>query len=145
MTDLIVERTIAAPADAVFAWLTDPRHLTAAPLALRAGWAGGTAGPGVGAVREVWALGLWAREEIIAWDPPHGYEYRITRAVPAIEHREGAVVLTPVNGGTHVRWISDFTIPLAGGGKPMELLMGRLLPGSFAAILDACSRDLESS
>ncbi|MFT4200453.1 SRPBCC family protein [Gordonia sp. (in: high G+C Gram-positive bacteria)] len=142
MPHLIVERTIAAPIDAVFAWLTDPAHLTAAPLALRAGWARGTDGPGVGAVREVLALGLWAREEIVAWDPPHRYDYSITKAVPAIDHREGSVTLTPVDGGTRVRWIADFTIPLVGGGRPMGALMGRLLPGSFAAILDACERDL---
>jgi len=141
---MVIERTIEAPPEQVFLWLSDPQNLTAAPLAVKAGWAQGTTEPGVGAVREVWALGLWAREEFLAYDPPHGYEYRITKSVPAIDHREGAVTLTPVDDGTHVRWASDYSHPLSGGGKAMEALTSRLLPGSFEAILTACARDLEA-
>ncbi|MFT3714946.1 MAG: SRPBCC family protein [Gordonia sp. (in: high G+C Gram-positive bacteria)] len=144
MAELIIERTIAATPDRVFAWLTDPSHLTAAPLAVKAGWAGGTTAPGVGAVREVFALGLWAREQITAYDPPHRYDYRIVTSVPAIDHQDGSVTLTPTPDGTHVRWVSVYSHPRSGGGKPMEALTSRLLPGSFDAILNACAADLES-
>ncbi|GAB08204.1 hypothetical protein GOARA_004_00440 [Gordonia araii NBRC 100433] len=142
MANLVIERVIAAPPETVFAWLTEPTNLTAAPLAVRARWAAGTDGPGVGAVREVFAVGLWAREEIIAFDPPHRYDYRITKSIPAIDHQDGSVTLTPVDGGTHVRWVSEYTHPASGGGAVMEALTSRLLPGSFEAILDACTESL---
>lgn len=54
----------------VFDWLADPANLTAAPLALRAGYAKGWSEVGVGAVREVRGVGVWFREEITASDAP---------------------------------------------------------------------------
>lgn len=142
MVELTVERTIAAPADEVYAWLIDPANLTRAPLALTARW---TSGNGeAGSVREVLALGLWAREKIVAADPPHHYEYLILTSVPAIDHRGGTITLTAGDDGTTaVRWTSDYTHPARGGGKPMAAITSRLLPRSFAAVLAACAHDLE--
>src|ERR1700741_3735689 len=95
MVQLHVERTIAAPPERTFKWLTEPANLTTAPLFLRACWAKGFSGPSVGASREVTAVGAWLREEITAYDPPRSYSYLVVRSVPAVEHEGGTLTFTP--------------------------------------------------
>jgi uncharacterized protein YndB with AHSA1/START domain len=144
MVKIHVERTIGASPERVFSWLADPVNLTAAPLVLRAGWANASPGPGVGALREATATGMWFREEITAYDPPRGYSYRIVRSVPAFDHKGGTLTLTPSGDGTDVSWVTTYTHPAHGGGKAMEAMTSRLLPWSFRAILARCARVLES-
>jgi uncharacterized protein YndB with AHSA1/START domain len=95
MVTLHVERTIAAPPEAVFAWLADPANLIVAPMVVRTGWAKNSAAPGVGAVRAVVATGMWFREEITAYDPPRSYSYRIVQSVPAFYQHGGTLTFTP--------------------------------------------------
>jgi uncharacterized protein YndB with AHSA1/START domain len=143
MVTLHVERTITAPPERVFDWLADPTNLTAAPLALRAGFAKGSSGPGTGAMRQVTGLGMWFREEITAYDPPHSYSYRIVRSFPAFDHEGGALTFSPSGDGTHVEWVSTYTHPARAGGKAMEVVSSRLLRWSFLAILAGCAKALE--
>ena len=143
VVQLHVERTIAASPERVFDWLTDPANLTAAPMALKAGWAKGSPGPGVGAVREMTAVGTRFREEITAYDPPRSYSYRIVRAFPAIDHEGGTLTFTPSGEGTHVDWVSTYTHPARAGSKAMEAVSSRLLRSSFVAILAGCAKALE--
>ena len=143
MVQIHVERTIAAPPEQVFSWLAEPVNLAAAPLLLRAAWVKGVSEPGVGAVREAVATGMWFREEITAYDPPRSYSYLIVSSVPAFDHEGGTLTFTPAPGGTHVDWDSRYTHPLRGGGRAMEVLTSRLLPLNFSAILQGCAEALE--
>jgi uncharacterized protein YndB with AHSA1/START domain len=143
MVHLHVERTIAASPQRVFAWLADPVNLTAAPLALKAGYAKDSPGPGAGALREVIGAGLWFREEITAFDAPRSYSYLILRSVPGMKHDGGTLTLTPQGDGTHVDWVSSYSHPARWGGKAMEAISSRLLRSSFSAILAACAKALE--
>lgn len=143
MVTLQVERTIAAPPERVFAWLADPANLIVAPMVLRTGWAKDSAAPGLGAIRDVVATGMWFREEITAYDPPHSYSYRIMRAVPAFKDHVGTLTFTPSGGGTHVDWTISYTHPIRGGGTAMEAVSSRLLPWNFTAILAGCAKALE--
>lgn len=143
MVTLQVERTIAAPPERVFAWLADPANLIVAPMVLRTGWAKDSAAPGLGAIRDVVATGMWFREEITAYDPPHSYSYRIMRAVPAFKGHAGTLTFTPSGGGTHVDWTISYTHPIRGGGTAMEAVSSRLLPWNFTAILAGCAKALE--
>jgi hypothetical protein len=111
---------------------------------LKAGWAKGSSGPGVGAVREVIPLGTRFREEITAYDRPRSYSYLIVRSFPPFNHEGGTLTFTPSGEGTHVDWLSNYTHPAYAGGKPMEAVSRRLLRSSFLAILAACSKALES-
>jgi len=104
MVKIHVERTIGASPERVFSWLADPANLTAAPLILRARWAKTSPDPGVGALREATATGMWLREEITAYDPPRGYSYRIVRSFPAFDHEGGNLTLTPSGDDTDVSW-----------------------------------------
>ena len=143
MVTLQVERTIAAPPERVFAWLADPANLIVAPMVLRTGWAKDSAAPGLGAIRDVVATGMWFREEITAYDPPRSYSYRIMRAVPAFKDHTGTLTFTPSGGGTHVDWTISYTHPIRGGGTAMEAVSSRLLPWNFTAILAGCAKALE--
>jgi uncharacterized protein YndB with AHSA1/START domain len=144
MVQLHVERTIAAPPERVFDWLTDPVNLASAPLALKAGWAKGSSGPGVGAQRTVLGAGTWFREEITAYDPPRSYSYLIIRSIPVFDHDGGTLTCTPSNGGTHVDWVSSYTHPARWGGKATEAVSSRVLRSSFLAILAGCAKSLET-
>jgi uncharacterized protein YndB with AHSA1/START domain len=143
MVKIHLERTIAAPAERVFSWLFDPGSLTAAPLVFRANWAKNSSHPGVGAIREVTAAGMWFREEITQYDPPHSYSYRIVRSFPALDHEGGTLTFTSRDGGTHVNWVTEYAHPARGGGKAMEALTSRLFPWSFRIVLDRCASALE--
>jgi uncharacterized protein YndB with AHSA1/START domain len=143
MAELHVERTIAAPPQQVFDWLADPAGLTSPPLVIRAGWAKGTTAPGVGALREVLAVGSWFREEITAYDPPHGYSYLIVRSIPPFDHDGGTLTFTPSGSGTHVDWVSTYTHPLRAGGRFMESVSAPILRSSFNAVLAGCAKALE--
>lgn len=139
MVQLHVERTIAAPQDRVFDWLADPASLTAAPLVLKATWEGGAAAPRAGAVRTVLGLGMWFREEITAYQPPHEYSYLILKSFPAFEHDGGTLTFTPIGDQTRVDWVTSYTHPRWTGGKAFEKVSTPLLRMSFEAVLEGCA------
>jgi len=146
MVEIHLERNIDAPQEQVFDWLTDPVNLASAPLALRAGYAKDSPGPGKGALREVTGVGTWFREQITAYDRPHSYSYLILKSFPPFDHEGGTLTFTASgvdSGGTHVDWLSHYTHPAWAGGKLLEALSYRLLCASFTAILDACASSLE--
>jgi uncharacterized protein YndB with AHSA1/START domain len=143
MVELYVERTIAAPPQAVFDWLADPVNLTAAPLALRAGFVKGTSAAAAGARRWVVGAGMWFEEEITAFDPPRSYSYLILRSLPPFDHEGGTLTLTPAGDGTHVGWRTVYGHPVYAGGKVLEAVSFRLLRSSFSAVLAGCAKALE--
>jgi uncharacterized protein YndB with AHSA1/START domain len=144
MVQVHVERTIAASPERVFDWLADPASLTAAPLFLKAGWAKGSSGPGVGALREVTGVGMRFHEQITAYDAPRSYSYLAVRSFPASEHEGGTLTCTPSGDATHVDWVSTYTVPARGGGKVIEVVTLPLIRSTFRAILAGCAKALES-
>jgi uncharacterized protein YndB with AHSA1/START domain len=144
MVQVHVERTIAASPQRVFDWLVDPSNLTTSPLVLKAGWAKGSSGPGVGALREVTGVGAWFREEITAYNAPQSYSYLILRSFPPSDHEGGTLTFTPSGDGTHVDWVSGYTLPARAGGKVMEAVSSPLMRTIFRTILDGCAKALES-
>jgi hypothetical protein len=143
VVQLHVERTIAASPERVFDWLTDPANVAAAPLTLKAGYAKGSPGPGVGAVRRVIGVGTLTREVVTAYDAPRSYSYRMLRSFPAYDHEGGTLTFTPSDGGTHVDWVTTYTHPTRAGGKLLEAVTSRLLRSSLLAILAGCAKALE--
>jgi uncharacterized protein YndB with AHSA1/START domain len=143
MVRLHVERTIAALPERVFDWLANPANLTASPMILKAGWAKGSSGPGVGALREITGVGAWFREEITAYDAPHSYSYLILRSFPPSNHEGGTLTFTPSGDGTHVDWVTTYTIPARAGGKMMERASTPLMRSIFRGILAGCAKGLE--
>jgi Polyketide cyclase / dehydrase and lipid transport len=144
MVEIHVEKTIAAPVEQVFDWLADPTHLAAAPLAIKAGYAKGSSGPGAGSVREVIGVGLWLREKITAYDRPCSYSYLVVRSLPQGNHEGGTLTFTASDNGTHVDWRTSYSYPARAGGKLMEAMSSVVFRSSFRAILAACAKALES-
>ena len=143
MVEIHVKRTIAARIHEVFDWLVDPTNLTAAPLALRAGFVKNTSRADVGAQRWLIGLGMGFREEFTAYDPPYSYSYRITRAFPPFDHEGGTMTFTETAEGTHVDWRSVYSHPIYAGGPLTAAISAPLLRSSFRAILNCCAEALE--
>ncbi|MBW2396765.1 MAG: SRPBCC family protein [Deltaproteobacteria bacterium] len=97
-----------APIDLVFERITDHEAMN--------DWPGigacrlvkeGTPRNGLGAVREVKARGLGLLEEVVHYEPPFRYDYKITKGLP-VDHL-GSVRLSPTEGGVELSWEVQMT------------------------------------
>ncbi|MEY9947915.1 SRPBCC family protein [Kitasatospora sp. GAS1066B] len=145
METMTVERTIHAPIDDVFAWLTTTTNYTTSPLVLRCRLTrrGQGAPYGVGAVRShLWLIG-WFRERITHYDPPYATEYVVDRSLPPSRHELGRMTFTEVDGGTRVRWTTraEISVPLLGAALT-RLVARPIITHTFANILAAADTAL---
>jgi len=62
--------------------------------------------------------------EVVAFDPPHKYEYELISGHPFRSYH-GVTTLTPTDQGTLVRWHVDFRPRLPGSGWALQLMIGR--------------------
>jgi hypothetical protein len=70
---------------------------------------------GVGAIHRFRTKMLVTREEVIAFDAPARFEYRLLSGLPLRDYR-AEVVLTPERGGTAIVWRSRFLPGIPGSG-----------------------------
>lgn len=126
MVNIEVIRTLDAPIGDVFAMLTDHanykqfRGIIDSELTRE----GRSEMNGLGAQRRIQAKGVTFFEDVVGFERPTLFEYRIVKMTPPIlKHLLGRVELTDNNGKTDVRWVSEskVRIPLLGGflGKRM--------------------------
>ncbi|MEU2512277.1 SRPBCC family protein [Streptomyces syringium] len=145
METMIVERTIDAPIDDVFAWLTTTTNYTASPLVLRCRLTrrGETAPYGLGAVRShLWMIG-WFRERISHYDPPYATEYVVERSLPPARHEVGRMTFTETDGGTRVCWTTRAEIPVPLIGSFLTRRVARpIIMRTFGNILAAADAAL---
>lgn len=118
MASFTFERQVAAPPETVFAVLTE-HHLYAEITPMRKSVLereGEPAPNGVGAIRVLTSVGPPLREEVIAYEPPHRFSYKLLSGAPVRDH-VGTVELTPRDGGTKVVYAvhTTPTLPLVGG------------------------------
>jgi len=118
MASFTFERRIAASPQTVFAVLTE-HHLYAAITPIRKSVLEREGDPppnGVGAVRVLTSLGPPLREEVIAYEPPDRFAYKLLSGAPVRGH-VGTVELQADGEGTRmvyaVRTVP--TLPLVGG------------------------------
>jgi len=126
------EATSSAAPDAVFALLADATVWKdwAGPLIRDSFWEReGTPPPGgVGAIKRLGAKPVYSREETVEYDPPKRYSYTILSGQPVRSYRAD-VDLTPVDGGTHIRWAGRFEPKIPGTGPFMRWYLGRIIAG----------------
>jgi uncharacterized protein YndB with AHSA1/START domain len=106
MTEFTLTRTTTASIETVFDALTDHRAIADYVWAVRRSTLDreGTPAPnGVGAVRRLEALGPAIVEEIIEYQRPTGYAYKMVSGAPVRDH-VGTVALREVGTGTEVSW-----------------------------------------
>lgn len=117
MASFTFERQVAAPVETVFAALTE-HHLYAEITPMRKSTLEREGDPppnGVGAIRVLTSLGPPLREEVIAYEPPGRFSYKLLDGAPVRDH-VGTVELTPQDGGTRVVYAvkTTPTLPLVG-------------------------------
>ncbi|MGH3950446.1 MAG: SRPBCC family protein, partial [Pseudonocardiaceae bacterium] len=139
MVSLTVQRTIAAPPEAVFDWLVDANNLKHGRVVLRVRRTRDGAGSvwGKGARRVVTSIGGWFREDITEYERPHRYGYFIVKTIPPMRHYGGSITVTPVDAGSHVSWQSSYDLPAITGGRFAAPLTKRMFVMTFGQILRA--------
>jgi uncharacterized protein YndB with AHSA1/START domain len=119
-----------APPDRVFDLLADATTWSQwlHPLVTVANWeVEGTPPPGgVGAIRRVGRPPLFAREQIVASDPPHQLSYTILSGQP-VRNYLADVSLTPDGPGTRITWRGTFEPVIPGTGPALAVMYHRLL------------------
>lgn len=118
MASFRFERDVAAPPETVFAVLTEHhRYAEITPMRKSVLEREGDPAPnGVGAIRVLTAVGPPLREEVVAYEPPHRFSYKLLSGAPVRDH-VGTIELTPQEGGTRVVYAVRTipTLPLVGG------------------------------
>jgi len=128
-------RDVAAPPETIFAVLTE-HHLYAEITPLRKSVLEREGDPppnGVGAIRVLTAVGPPLREQVVAYEPPHRFSYKLLSGLPVRDH-VGTVELTPrEDSGTRVVYAVRTipTLPLVGAAivAVLKLGVGQLLDG----------------
>jgi uncharacterized protein YndB with AHSA1/START domain len=117
MASFTYTREVAAPPATVFEVLTDHRgYAKITPLRKAELEREGEPAPnGVGAIRVLAAVGPPLREEVVAYEPPSRFSYKLLSGLPVRDHL-GTVELSPSNGGTRMVYAvrTTPTVPLVG-------------------------------
>jgi uncharacterized protein YndB with AHSA1/START domain len=139
MTEFTLTRTTTAPIETVFDALTNHRAIADYVWAVRRSTLDreGTPAPnGVGAVRRLEALGPAIVEEIIEYQRPTGYAYKMVSGAPVRDH-VGTVALREVGTGTEVSWHLRSTPKIPGFdwllSPVLKRVIGELLNGGVDA------------
>jgi uncharacterized protein YndB with AHSA1/START domain len=107
----------AAPPQTVFEVLTDHRgYAECTPLRrVELQREGDPLPNGVGAIRVLHAVGPPMREEVVTYEPPTRFAYRLLSGAP-VRDPVGTITLEPDGDGTRVVYALDTTpkVPLAG-------------------------------
>jgi uncharacterized protein YndB with AHSA1/START domain len=121
-------RQVAAPPEIVFDVLTDHRRYPEiTPLRKAALEREGEPSPnGVGAIRVLTVAGPPMREEVIAYERPHRFAYKILSGLPVRDH-VGTVEMQPSGGGTEVTYAVKTTPTLPLGGPVFMLVLKKAI------------------
>ena len=139
MTEFTLTRTTTAPIETVFDALTDHRAIADYVWAVRRSTLDreGTPAPnGVGAVRRIEALGPAIVEEIIEYQRPTGYAYKMVSGAPVRDH-VGTVALREVGTGTEVSWHLRSTPKIPGLDWLLSPVLKRVIRELLNGAVDA--------
>jgi uncharacterized protein YndB with AHSA1/START domain len=137
--EFTLTRTTTAPIEKVFDTLTDHRGIANYVWAVRRSTLDreGTPAPnGVGAVRRLVAVGPAIVEEIIDYQRPVRYAYKMLSGAPVRDH-VGTVELREAGTGTEVSWHLRSTPKIPGAdwllSPVLKRVIGELLNGAVKA------------
>lgn len=118
MASFTLTRAIQAPPETVFDVLTDHRrYAELTPLRKSELEREGEPAPnGVGAIRKLTAVGPPMREEVVAYERPERFSYKVLSGLPVRDHL-GTVSLEADGAGTKMTYAlrTTPTLPLVGG------------------------------
>ncbi|MFN2613059.1 MAG: SRPBCC family protein [Solirubrobacterales bacterium] len=135
-----IERRVAAPPQTVFEVITDHRaYPDYTPLRKAILEKEGTPVPnGVGAVRALYLVGPPMREEVIAYQAPRSFTYRLISGLPVRDHL-GIVVLTPDGEGTKLAYEIQTTPTI----RPLAPLIVAVLKISIGRLVAGVAKEAE--
>lgn len=134
MASFTLERGVAASPEIVFDVLTDHRgYAEITPMRkVELEREGEPAPNGVGAIRVLRSVGPPLREEVIGFERPGRFSYRMLSGAPVRDH-VGTVSLEPAGAGTKVTYAvrTTPTVPVAGAAvvAVTKLAINKLLNG----------------
>jgi uncharacterized protein YndB with AHSA1/START domain len=133
-------RQVAAPPEVVFDVLTDHRRYAEITPMRRSELEreGEPAPNGVGAIRVLRSIGPPLREEVIVYEPPRRFSYRLLSGAPVRDH-VGTVELTPSEGGTRVVYAVRTVPTLPVGGVAVVAVVKQ----AIKQLLDGISAESE--
>jgi uncharacterized protein YndB with AHSA1/START domain len=144
MHEVRVVRTIAAPIEDVFEWMTNSDNYRRVPgvFVARLVQPGTPAPQGPGAIREVVTAGMKLTEQILELDRPVLMRYRVLSSFPPIRHESGSMTFHAENGATTVTWVSrlESTSPILTGPLTRVLAVG--LTAGFRGVLRTAAKEL---
>jgi uncharacterized protein YndB with AHSA1/START domain len=133
-------RDVQAPPEVVFDVLTDHRRYAEISRLRKSTLEreGDPAPDGVGAIRVLTAVGPPIREEVVAYERPSRFAYKVLSGLPLRDHL-GTVSLEPSDGGTRVTYALKAipTVPFA--GKAVMLVLRR----AVTELLDGVASESE--
>ena len=127
MASFTIEREIAAPPETVFDVVVDHRRYAEfTPLRKAELEREGDSAPnGAGAIRKLSALGPPLREEVLTYEPPTRFSYKLLSGLPVRDH-VGTVELTSVGAGTRMTYAVRTmpTVPVVGAAVVAAVKLG---------------------
>jgi hypothetical protein len=133
----VLSRPIAAPPNTVFDVVTDHRSYSDyTPLRKAVLEREGAPEPdGLGAIRALHLVGPPMREEVVGFERPNRFVYRLLSGLPVRDH-VGTVTISGNGTGSLMRYEIETTptVPLAGAAvvAAMKVAIGRLMGGVAA-------------
>lgn len=117
MASFTYERQVSAPPETVFEVLTEHRRYSEITRLRKSVLEreGEPSPDGVGAIRVLSSVGPPLREEVLAYEPPARFSYKLLSGAPLRDH-VGTVQLTARDGGTRMVYAvrTTPTLPLVG-------------------------------
>jgi len=129
MIEFTLTRTTTAPIETVFDALTDHRAIADYVWACRRSTLereGIPAPNGVGAVRRIEAVGPAIVEEVIEYQRPKGFAYKLVAGAPVRDH-VGTIELREAGTGTEVSWHLRSTPKIPGLDWLLSPLLKRVI------------------
>jgi uncharacterized protein YndB with AHSA1/START domain len=143
MVEFTLTKTTTAPIEKVFDALTNHRGIADYVALVRRSTLDreGTPAPnGVGAVRRIEALGPAIVEEIIEYQRPSGYAYKLISGAPVRDH-VGRVSLREAGTGTEASWHLRSTPKIPGLNWLLTPVLKKVIGDLFSGAIAAAERD----
>ncbi|TVP60235.1 MAG: SRPBCC family protein [Halomonadaceae bacterium] len=146
MKTIVVKRLINAPIEQVFEMLSDHAGYTRFPgvKGARLLTKGKDDPNGDGAVRRVDLGAVWFEEVISNFQRPVGFDYRILRSRPPIEHEHGGLRLEETAAGTQVTWTSTLQVKVPLIGPLLTTMAVNTGEKAFGSMLKAIDKKLQN-
>ena len=137
-----VFRHADAPVDVVWSIVSDHRgYRTWTPVAVSELEVEGSPEPdGVGAVRKLGMRPIFAREQMIEFDPPRHLAYTILSGIPARDYRADVELFATADGGCDIRWTGSFGSAPPGMRRLLRAFLQRILEDSAARLAKEAER-----